>query len=63
MASLLPEVLELLVCPVPECRGKLALRDAELACAACGRRYRIEEDWPVLIPEEAQPPSSDPKQP
>ncbi len=51
---LLPEVVEILVCPVPECRAKLVLEDGALVCRACGRRYRIEESWPVLIPEEAE---------
>jgi uncharacterized protein YbaR (Trm112 family) len=27
-----------------------------LVCERCGLRYRIEESWPVLIPEEAEPP-------
>jgi uncharacterized protein YbaR (Trm112 family) len=51
-----PEVLEILVCPVPECRAKLELRDVKLVCTGCGRRYRIEQNWPVLIPEEAELP-------
>ncbi|MBI5865187.1 MAG: Trm112 family protein [Planctomycetes bacterium] len=53
-----PEVLELLVCPVPECRARLELRDDRLVCTACGRRYRIEQSWPVLIPEEAELPEA-----
>ncbi|MEP0845610.1 MAG: Trm112 family protein [Phycisphaerae bacterium] len=48
------QLLELLVCPVPECRGKLVLQDGALRCEHCRRRYRIEGDWPVLIPEEAE---------
>lgn len=52
-----PEVLEILVCPVPECRSKLELRDTKLVCLGCGRAYRIEENWPVLIPEEAELPA------
>lgn len=54
MAALRPELLEILVCPVPECRRKLEERGAALHCTGCGRIYRIERDWPVLIPEEAQ---------
>lgn len=50
------QLLEILACPVPECRAKLELRDDGLVCTACGRRYRLEERWPVLIPEEAEPP-------
>lgn len=54
MSSIRPEVLELLVCPVPECRSKLELEDDRLLCRGCGRRYRIERSVPVLIPEEAE---------
>jgi len=56
MPSIDAELLKILVCPVPECRATLELRDDRLVCTACGRRYRIEERWPVLIPEEAEPP-------
>ncbi|MFQ5806524.1 MAG: Trm112 family protein [Phycisphaerae bacterium] len=56
MPSINAQLLRILVCPVPECRAKLELRDDCLVCSACGRRYRIEERWPVLIPEEAEPP-------
>lgn len=53
-----PDVLNILVCPVPECRGKLDLADNALVCRSCGLRYRMEERWPVLLPEEAQRPST-----
>lgn len=51
-----PDLLELLVCPVPDCHAKLEQRAGCLVCTRCGLRYRIEERWPVLIPEEALPP-------
>lgn len=53
------ELLAILACPVPECRGRLELRDERLVCVGCGRRYRIEDRWPVLIPEEAELPDGD----
>lgn len=56
MSPINAELLEILVCPVPQCRSKLELRDDHLVCTTCGRRYRIEQRWPVLIPEEAEPP-------
>lgn len=56
MSPILPEVLELLVCPAPECRRKLNLEADALLCPACGRKYRIDGAWPVLIPEEAEGP-------
>jgi uncharacterized protein YbaR (Trm112 family) len=62
MAELSPRLIEILVCPVSECRARLESRRAgtaeRLVCTRCGRQYRIEESWPVLIPEEAQPPSA-----
>jgi uncharacterized protein YbaR (Trm112 family) len=64
MAALSPQLLEILVCPVSECRGTLELRGAtggeRLACGKCGRLYRIEESWPVLIPDEAELPPAAP---
>jgi len=52
---LAPELLAILVCPVPECHGRLEQRGPDLACLGCGLQYPIEEHWPVLIPEEARP--------
>ncbi len=60
MPTLPPELLEILACPVPECRAKLVLREPYLVCTGCGRRYPFEDAWPVLIPEEALPPESSP---
>lgn len=58
MGAISPEVLELLACPVPECRQALREADGALICTGCGRRYRVEDRWPVLIPEEAESPST-----
>ena len=56
MPPLSPELLAILVCPVSTCHGQLELRDDKLVCVRCGLRYRVEEHWAVLIPEEAEPP-------
>jgi uncharacterized protein YbaR (Trm112 family) len=56
MPAIDAQLLAILACPVPECRAKLELRDERLVCSVCGRRYRIEQRWPVLIPEEAERP-------
>lgn len=53
-----PEVLAILACPVADCRGRLSMDDDSLRCASCGRRYRLERSWPVLIPELAEPPAA-----
>ena len=58
MSAINAELLEILACPVPECHARLELRDDRLVCTVCGRRYRIEERWPVLIPEEAELPEN-----
>ncbi|MFN8598860.1 MAG: Trm112 family protein [Candidatus Binatia bacterium] len=47
------ELLEILVCP--KCKGEIQLTpeaDA-LTCAACRLRYRIEDDIPVMLIDEA----------
>jgi len=49
-------LLDILVCPVPECRAALTARDDCLECVGCGRVYPVEDGWPVLIPEEATQP-------
>lgn len=54
MPPISAQLLELLVCPVPECRAALLLEEGALRCERCQRRYRIEGGWPVLIPEEAE---------
>ena len=41
-------------CPV--CKGDLTLLadHSALDCPACGKRYRIEDDIPILLAEEAR---------
>jgi uncharacterized protein YbaR (Trm112 family) len=53
--SLDPKLLEILVCP--KCRGELEYRPEErsLLCNECRLRYRIEEDIPVMLIDEAEP--------
>jgi hypothetical protein len=49
------ELLEILVCP--KCRGELEYveRESELRCPHCRLRYRVEDDIPVLLIDEAEP--------
>jgi hypothetical protein len=54
--SLAPELLEILVCP--KCKGDLAYRrdpDESLVCHACRLVYRIEDDIPIMLIDEAKP--------
>jgi len=53
--ALHPELLEILACP--QCKGELEYREAEAAllCRPCNLKYRIEDDIPVMLIEEATP--------
>ncbi len=50
-----PALLEILVCP--NCRGELEYLEEEdrLRCEACRLAYRIEDDIPILLIDEAEP--------
>jgi uncharacterized protein YbaR (Trm112 family) len=47
------ELLEILACPA--CKAKVELKSdgSALKCVECKRVYRIEEDIPVMLIEEA----------
>ena len=49
-----PDLLAILVCPA--CKGDLVYDAAAqaLTCNACRLRYRIEDDIPVMLVEEAE---------
>jgi uncharacterized protein YbaR (Trm112 family) len=49
------EFLEILACP--KCRGALRLSEAQdaLLCEGCRLRYRIEDDIPIMLLDEASP--------
>lgn len=49
------ELLEVLACP--KCKGDLVLEEDEsgLICPACRLRYRIEDEIPIMLIDEAQP--------
>ncbi|KPL04077.1 MAG: tetraacyldisaccharide 4'-kinase [candidate division Zixibacteria bacterium SM23_73_2] len=48
------KLLEILACP--QCKKKLDYHSDEekLVCKSCGLKYRIEDDIPVLIIDEAE---------
>ena len=52
------ELLEIMQCP--ECAGNLReLADPPaLECVSCGLRYPVEDDIPVMLPEEAYRPEA-----
>jgi len=54
-----PRLLEILVCPA--CHGELRVVSDEsgLECGPCGRVYPIRDGIPVMLIEEASPPTRD----
>jgi uncharacterized protein YbaR (Trm112 family) len=54
--SLSPELLQILVCP--KCKGDLEYRhepEESLACHACRLVFRVEDDIPIMLLDEARP--------
>ena len=49
------ELKEILACP--KCKGELEFRDAQdqIVCHHCKLVYRVEEDIPVMLVDEARP--------
>jgi uncharacterized protein YbaR (Trm112 family) len=52
--ALTPDLLAILVCPA--CEGDLAYDSAAqtLTCAACRLRYKIVDEIPVMLVDEAE---------
>jgi len=52
--ALSTELLSILVCPA--CKGDLAYDESAqaLTCAACRLRYKVVDDIPVMLVEEAE---------
>ncbi len=50
-----PELKEILACP--KCKGELEFRDAqnEIVCHRCKLVYRVDDDIPVMLVDEAKP--------
>jgi hypothetical protein len=48
-----PALLEILACP--ECKVRVELEGDRLVCVRCGRRYRIEDEIPIMLVDEAEP--------
>jgi uncharacterized protein len=53
---MLKKILDILVCPVPECRKPLTLAADEsfLQCTGCGRVYPITDGIPILLADRAK---------
>jgi hypothetical protein len=50
-----PELKEILACP--KCKGELEFREqqGEIICRACKLVFRIDDDIPVMLLDEAKP--------
>ncbi len=48
------DLLDILACPIG--KAPLKLEDNALVCTSCGARYRIEDDIPIMLVEEAELP-------
>lgn len=50
-----PELLEILACPL--CKTPVHQEGDRLICSACQRRYPIRDGIPVMLIDEAEPPT------
>ena len=55
---MLKKFLDMLACPVRECRKPLVLAEDgnSLQCTGCGRIYAIRDGIPNLLPDQARLP-------
>ena len=55
---MLKQMLDILVCPVAECRRplKLSADESSLQCTGCRRIYPIRDGIPILLIDQAQMP-------
>jgi uncharacterized protein YbaR (Trm112 family) len=53
--AIAPELKEILACP--RCKGELQFHEErrEIVCPQCRLVYRIEDDIPVMLVDEAKP--------
>lgn len=48
------DLLEILVCPLG--KAELKLENDKLVCTRCGVKFRIEDDIPIMLIDEAELP-------
>lgn len=49
------DLLEIMACPQCKQSVELSSDGAWLVCETCGVRYPVQDDIPIMLPEEAQP--------
>jgi len=55
MAGMIPaELVKIVVCPI--CHGGLRFNAdfTRLRCTECGKRFRVEDEIPILLAQEAE---------
>jgi uncharacterized protein len=52
------ELKKILACPVCHTAVRALGDDQELECVSCGRKYPVRDGLPVMLPEEATPPTN-----
>ena len=57
---ILKQLLDILVCPVPECRKPLTLAadESSMQCTGCHRIYPVRDGIPILLIDQAKMPQS-----
>ena len=57
---ILKQLLDILVCPVPECRKplNLAADESSMECTGCHRIYPVRDGIPILLIDQAKMPQS-----
>lgn len=55
---ILKQLLDILVCPVPECRKPLTLAadESSMQCTGCRRIYPVRDGIPILLVDQAKMP-------
>ncbi len=46
------ELLEILACPA--CKQDVELKDNEIVCKKCGKKYPIKDGIPIMLIDEAE---------
>lgn len=54
------DLLEILACPLDKAAVRLVEEGgaSKILCTACGRRYPVRDDIPVMLEEEAEVPAA-----
>jgi uncharacterized protein YbaR (Trm112 family) len=52
-----PDLLEILRCPLDPSHTRLTLEESRLICQRCGLRFKIKDDIPVMIVDDAELPA------